>query len=186
VAKGEAASQTAADRRVQQQQAAVDRLAAEVQRRAAEHAGPLTRTAAVDLLRAKDGGVSREAARTLLDREDGRQWRLVEDKTRHGHPVLVLGVDQPWPAARSDDTPTEPEGANKQDPPQEETASATSANRGLGDPPLAAAHGPQGPQEDVPSEAHGAQGVPPSPLLAADPPDSPLAASKPRLRTVVL
>jgi hypothetical protein len=143
----------------------------------------------VDQLRAKDSGVSRDAARILLDREDGQQWRLVEEKARHGHPVLVLGVDQPWPAARSDDTATEPEGANKQDPPQEDTASATSANRGLGDPPLVAAHGPQGPQgpqEDVPSEAHGAQGVPPSPLLAADPPNPSSTDAKPRLRTVIL
>jgi hypothetical protein len=179
VAAGEAASQTEADRRVQRQQVAVDRLVAEVGHRADVHAEPLTRTAAVDLLRADDSGVSREAARTLLNREAGTRWRLVKDEARHGRPVLVLGLHQVWPAKHPAEAP---ESEKNPEPPQKDENLVTRVSQGVADPHLVAGHAAQGPQEDSPRETQAVQGVPPSSLLAAAPPDASPPGPKPRRR----
>jgi hypothetical protein len=94
-ASAEAAQTTAAERKVKAQEEAVEKLAIEVDRRADAREPPLNLTGAVEMLHA--GGVLRDAARKLLDRETGTRWRLVKDDAQHGHPKLVVGVNQEWP-----------------------------------------------------------------------------------------
>jgi hypothetical protein len=94
---GQAACLSEAERRVQAQVAALERLAVEVERRAAAAEAPLNLKGALEVLHANGGGVPRDAARKLLDREDGKRWRLVKDAALHGHPTLVVGVNQEWP-----------------------------------------------------------------------------------------
>jgi hypothetical protein len=94
-ADAEAAHASEAERKVKAQAQALDRLATEVNRRAAAGEPPLNLSGAVKMLVA--GGVPRDPSRTLLNREAGTRWRLVKDDAQLGHPILVVGVKQEWP-----------------------------------------------------------------------------------------
>jgi hypothetical protein len=91
---GEAARARASTEQAHAEQRLAERLAAEVERRAKSGEQPLTRTEAVDVL--SGGGVSREAARALLDREADVRWRFVPDPA-HRQRVFVVGINQEWP-----------------------------------------------------------------------------------------
>jgi len=124
---GVTASAVTAAEKGDRERAAIERLATEVARRAATREDPLNLDGALAVLR--QDRLPRDAARELLDREDGRQWRLVRDTARHGHPTLVLGLNEQWP-------------------PEKDEAPGSPVNRELFDSPLSPAQGAQGPEKD--------------------------------------
>jgi Bifunctional DNA primase/polymerase, N-terminal/AAA domain/Primase C terminal 1 (PriCT-1) len=151
---GQAACASEAERRVQAQEAAVDRLAAEVTRREVTAEPPLNLTAAVDVLHADGSGVPRDAARMLLDREQGTRWRLVEDKAQRGHPTLVVGVNQEWP-------------------PEKSLFSEPLSPQGFPTGPFSPDHVPQRPEKTNLAQSLGTDGVPDGAFSPAEPPNTP-------------
>jgi hypothetical protein len=125
-----------------------------VARRAAAAEAPLNLTAAIDVLHADGNGVSRDAARMLLDREKGTRWQLVEDKAQRGHPTLVVGVNQEWP-------------------PEKSLFSEPLAPQGFPKGPFSPGDVPQGPEKTPLAQSLGTDGVPNGAFSPAEPPNTP-------------
>jgi hypothetical protein len=151
---GQAACASEAERRVQAQVAAVDRLAVEVARRATAAEAPLNLTAAIEVLHADGSGVPRDAARILLDREKGTRWQLIEDKAQRGHPTLVVGV-------------------NQEAPPEKSLFSEPLAPQGFPKGPFSPGDGPQGPEKTPLAQSLVLDGVPNGAFSPAEPPNTP-------------
>jgi hypothetical protein len=154
-AAGEAAHTATAAQKVERERAAVERLAAELDRRAAAGEQPPKRTEAVALLHGTgDQAIPRQAARTLLERETGSRWRLVKDETRRGHPEYLVGVNH---AGRRQETPP------AESPINGDVFEASSF----------AVPGGQGRQETGPMQTLGPQGLSEEASFAAARPDAP-------------
>jgi hypothetical protein len=155
-AAGEDARTATAAQKAGREHAAVGRLAAEIDRRAATTGQPLMYTEAVAVLEGSgDQKIPRKAARTLLERHTGSRWRVVSDDSRRGHPKFVVGMNQEW---RRQETPP------AENPVNGEFFEGSS---------FAVPDG-QARQETDPTQTPEPQGFPDRPSLAADPPDSPL------------
>jgi hypothetical protein len=148
---GEAARAQAAAEKAKAVQVLADRLAAEVERRAMTGEPPLNKTDAVEFLH-RDG-TSREVARTLLDGEPDRRWRLVPDLA-HRQRVLVVAGNSEY----------SPHGSSGREPVGTRELFARENHAGLG---------AQGPHGLAPSETVGGEGLPGPPKPCRSLHDSP-------------